>query len=1128
MTDLSSYFLSTKNIFYKIKVLQKIANAELQLQQTYNFKKALRSLYCIENIHQLNDERFDAFPILKNLLTMIFTDSLSLPELSCAGGMHASFPQINTKYGYFDDNIAAHEQLFNELAPRCRIITQVIENQAYDEEMPYKLMVICPGSTLKDIARLFLNIIKNQDQAIAHPYHDAFVTILHNFPPNSVIHNLPSWQKFIAKNGFKSLQYFADFASLREGFIDMRAAKEAILTRTYPRASENPKLALICQEMRLSNHYFEAGLAYVQCGWPKKTSDNLPEIQLQHEEYTWVKLPPEDLRALYLGHPTNCCQLINGHSAQCVKDGIELTDNGFYVLLKSKKQAPPIIDNELNTKDFKIVAQSYAWLSNNGNLCLDSIEFNKTIIADENIVVLLRLFANKILADYDIKHVTIGRGGQTPQHSFELCTINESMTQGAMYRDSKQQFRINSKINPDLYHELSGKLVTNYPKNFKEAILYLAPYFDSPLELPEALIAVNSDIVTRLPKKLREINLPSKLQPHDFKKWTINDPECSTVCKIFNINTEEDLLLCLPSMPRRDIACISLIDSSLSLPTIANIVNCLPDNEYNRVVMQQDANKRTIFHHAIKIPTLLITLLLRLPDENSRFQALIKRDIHGATVLHQSINCLELFQALWSYVPAKKRQATTMLKDFDGNNLLHKAANNYLLISCILESFTNKTEREQIVMSKNLIGNTVLHLSVFQPEAISYIMQSIDYDTFIDIIKEKNVLGKNVLHNACDYPESLQLLVYSFGNRQLLANLILELDGNNETLVHQAIYNPTSLGIILNYLDRATVFKIITEQVDDGKNALHFAAEVPESLHLLLAYFPDRESVCNYITKQDNDHETVLHIAAANHESLQLLLSCFPDNVVRCQAVILKNDYMQTTLHKAIHNSLALSLLIDIFEDSRTLSALLTKKHPGCESILYTALNYHDSFKLVVNCLDKDSLIKAILQKDCFETTILQIAAKKDELIAIIKRLDLKERLQVIILQNALLENEWHPRIFQALLKYLPPEINDAYKSLENNTLAINHTLSLIIYMFNMLGLADKELHKFLQALTKRKNISSAYEQFAAKVNASKQIHSFFSSDNFDIGESLPEFWRSRLETEHSAQASFSSCLNMF
>ncbi|NBO24939.1 MAG: hypothetical protein EBU93_06890 [Chlamydiae bacterium] len=99
--------------------------------------------------------------------------------------------------------------------------------------------------------------------------------------------------------------------------------------------------------------------------------------------------------------------------------------------------------------------------------------------------------------------------------------------------------------------------------------------------------------------------------------------------------------------------------------------------------MQQDANKRTIFHHAIKIPTLLITLLLRLPDENSRFQALIKRDIHGATVLHQSINCLELFQALWSYVPAKKRQATTMLKDFDGNNLLHKAANNYLLISCI-------------------------------------------------------------------------------------------------------------------------------------------------------------------------------------------------------------------------------------------------------------------------------------------------------------------------------------------------------------------------------------------------------------------------------------------------------------
>ena len=79
-----------------------------------------------------------------------------------------------------------------------------------------------------------------------------------------------------------------------------------------------------------------------------------------------------------------------------------LSDNGFYVMLKAKSKErakqPRLTGNEVNDKDFEIVAQSYAWKTENGNLCLDSIEWNRDRVSTDVIQDLMSQFSEKIFA----------------------------------------------------------------------------------------------------------------------------------------------------------------------------------------------------------------------------------------------------------------------------------------------------------------------------------------------------------------------------------------------------------------------------------------------------------------------------------------------------------------------------------------------------------------------------------------------------------------------------------------------------------------------------------------------------------------------------------------------------------
>ena len=320
-------------------------------------------------------------------------------------------------------------------------------------------------------------------------------------------------------------------------------------SKRYPRAEEHPDLAKLCMKLKIGNDGFEAGLKQVISGWPKKEKDNLPIVDIADtsKEYFWVKLPPQDMRAMYLENlppPEDMQSMCIGNLApsycessfainddefrQCIIDGMTLSDNGFYVLLKAKStdgpRNPRIIGHEINDQDYSIVAHSYAWKTKNGNLCLETLNGQPMVSPDLTHSVplaviqdLMSRFSKKIFKENpSFKYLTAGLGGWIPL-GFPSALIPEGMKQGKIYDTSKIQFCIASNIRGDVGY--LTKRLSSFSEDFKDAVLYLAPYFPEVEDLPDKLKAVNKNIESQLPEFISggKANLLRGLTVDDFK-----------------------------------------------------------------------------------------------------------------------------------------------------------------------------------------------------------------------------------------------------------------------------------------------------------------------------------------------------------------------------------------------------------------------------------------------------------------------------------------------------------------------------------------------------------------------------------------------------------------------------------
>ena len=122
----------------------------------------------------------------------------------------------------------------------------------------------------------------------------------------------------------------------------------------------------------------------------------LPGIDATRDGIRAYFLPREDTRGLFLGEYTNCCQHPDGAGEACAWYGQEKPNSGFLVF-------------ENNSG---IIAQSWTWINQSGDLCFDNCEALGLEQREPTVIHLYEEIAQKILEKmHSVNRVLLGANG---------------------------------------------------------------------------------------------------------------------------------------------------------------------------------------------------------------------------------------------------------------------------------------------------------------------------------------------------------------------------------------------------------------------------------------------------------------------------------------------------------------------------------------------------------------------------------------------------------------------------------------------------------------------------------------------------------------------------------------------
>lgn len=371
-----------------------------------------------------------------------------------------AFLEANNKYKYF-----AKEASVLDLEKFAKCYKAFKFRQIYEEGLSDDLLV---EGAYKAVV-LFNGDLKILDQAIntsmgassnPHPAHDIAIKTIPELPNYQELgDSLHEWQSLIksSKTGGaeKVIDNFQHAKALVPVFKkkhfpkNLKQLEGLVSLLSYKEATKAPEIARIFSKYNISESRFDNATKLLYTGKDRKKSDLIPDVVARHGDYYAVKLPAGDPRSLILGDITGCCQSFDGHSKMCVKDGMILPNNGFYVYLKAKKGFDPQnIDWENLEDSATIVGQSYAWRGKTGNIAFDSLEVKKYKQYDEfPVKELLTGLSEEIMKqDPKIERITLGKGGGTEAFKGKLSLpeseLPEKMRTGIMYGDAREQYEI--------------------------------------------------------------------------------------------------------------------------------------------------------------------------------------------------------------------------------------------------------------------------------------------------------------------------------------------------------------------------------------------------------------------------------------------------------------------------------------------------------------------------------------------------------------------------------------------------------------------------------------------------------------------------------------------------------------
>ena len=128
-----------------------------------------------------------------------------------------------------------------------------------------------------------------------------------------------------------------------------------------------------------------------------KTAIGIPTIKGKHDGYTWEMLDPRNPRWLTVGVETNCCQHLGSVGGACVRYIGENPDSATTFVI---------------TKGRRVIAQSFTWISDEGDLVFDNIEILGDDVRDSIIECYLEYLeaAKGSLKSFGVHRAIVGGG----------------------------------------------------------------------------------------------------------------------------------------------------------------------------------------------------------------------------------------------------------------------------------------------------------------------------------------------------------------------------------------------------------------------------------------------------------------------------------------------------------------------------------------------------------------------------------------------------------------------------------------------------------------------------------------------------------------------------------------------
>ncbi len=760
-----------------------------------------------EVIQQLHSAAFRNFPRLQYALLNIFAGytNFQIPEeLKYWEPYIRQFAYINHQYCYFPLELSP--VLYNRLAITTCKISILLERNRFDHEMAYKLMVLFYDPQLTDnenfeqISEKFNGFL---DHSKPTPLTNVFLRDFLYLPIFTLVKDYPSWQAFVIREGYPALQLFSKFAQRRPAFSSMQEAQDTLFFQAFPQAQEHLKLAKLCHHMRMSNEVFKENLALVNSGWPKKEIDNLPIVDIADKtgEYFWVRVLPQDLLSLHLKEDNRYTY----YPQQYRQDAIHLSDSGFYVLLQAKNvqaNALRLIDDEINVHDFNILAHAFAWKSNHGNLVLHRIEWHQKDRMSDIVKELMPLFTEQVFEKHPhIKHINIGNCASIERHIYPDCTILETIKQGCLPQNAKEQFRIASNVSRDDLASLKTRL-KNYSSAFKDAVLYLAPYFQDIKSLPEALLKIHPNMVKMLPQQLDCINLPPVCAVNDFQQVSYENyltmPESeqmqiSTVCKIFNSHNDKMLSKWLPTIPAEALHLISLMKRQYSCEFQAEVLKRLPAEHLASALEELDLFNVEILEKCLNNPEILKTILDIYPSSQI-VNAIHDKKLKQYSILQQAESNPPLFKMILESLSPE--QCLQVLKDTskDNQSILMRARYDLTFLKMILELLP-PTQRLQAILHNPNHPTSILRSATGCQDFLQMILELLSPEEQLIVIRHRIDQNHSIMLKAANYSRYLNIIL-----KQLPPELHLDavLETNNHQLLLNATKDMESLHLILS------------------------------------------------------------------------------------------------------------------------------------------------------------------------------------------------------------------------------------------------------------------------------------------------------------------------------------------